>query len=81
MTTKNWIIRMKAINAYLPTLGIHTGEVLYTKVKLVHNIARNIPSGWKAMFKLAGGYTSTTVNAVAKLLNFIENEEKRTAQS
>ena len=78
MSTRSWVLRMKAINAYLPTLGLRNGFAAFTELELVRIISRNIPSAWKSRFRLVDGHQATTTATALKKLILLEREEKRT---
>ena len=61
MPTKNWILRLKAINTYLPILNLSENVESFDEEGLVKIITRNIPNSWKARFKMVNGHRSTTV--------------------
>lgn len=77
MTMKRWILRLKAINSYLPYLGLATGESAMDEADLVKVVTRNIPGSWKARFRLANGHKAATVTEALKILNLIEKEDRR----
>ena len=78
MTTKNWILPMKAINIYLPILDLNIDAEVFDEEGLVCIITRNILTSWKARLD---GHRSTPVAQAQKKLNYIEMEEKRLAKS
>ena len=80
MSTRTWVLRMKAMNAYLPVLGLNNGEDAMSEQELVRVISRNIPNSWKARFKMVGGHHSVTVAQALKTLSYIEIEDKKMSQ-
>ena len=69
-------MRLKAINSYLPYLGLTSGGAALDETELAKVVTNNILESWNARFKLAGGYNSTTVTEALKVLNLLQKEEK-----
>mmetsp|Transcript_57964 Transcript_57964/g.67648 ORF Transcript_57964/g.67648 Transcript_57964/m.67648 type:complete len:302 (+) Transcript_57964:88-993(+) len=72
LKVQSWIRRMKAINAYLPSLG----ETALTELELVRIITQRIPRAWRTQFKLSEGHKAKTSIAAQRKLCLIESEEK-----
>ena len=81
MPKKNWILRLKAINTYLPILNLSENAESFDEEGLVKIITRNIPNSWKARFKMVNGHRSTTVAQAQKILHYIEKEDARVTKS
>lgn len=71
LSVKVWILRMKAINDYLPAFGLRDVEATFLEERLVCITNQKISHSWRSMLKLAGGHRSATVAAASKTLTYI----------
>ena len=81
ISAEKWVLRLKAINSYLPYLGLATKEAALNEEELVKIISSNIPKAWKIRFRLANGHKSKTATEALKILSLLEKEEKRLAKT
>ena len=81
MSIKGWLMRMQAINTYLPFLESGGDGDQLTERELVKYISKNIPRSWKKDYKIARGHREQTVLGAQRILLILEeNEEKKKAK-
>lgn len=72
MSVRKWLLRLKAMNTYLPLLENGGNGTALTKPELVKAMLKNVPQYWKTQFKLAGGHRTRTVLEAQHVLLLLE---------
>jgi len=63
MSVKDWINRIKTINSYLPLME-HDARAFSERELIAEVISKNIPSAWKAQFKLSKLHLKTRIREI-----------------
>jgi hypothetical protein len=71
MSVKDWINRIKNINSYLPLME-HEARSFSERELIAEVISKNIPSAWKAQFKLSKLHLKTRIKDIMGDLTIIE---------
>jgi hypothetical protein len=71
MSVKDWINRIKTINSYLPLIE-HDARAFSERELIAEIISKNIPSAWKAQFKLSKLHLKARIKDIMGDLTIIE---------